>query len=116
LITNVGSFVNLIVQLIVSGTPTGGSPTLDIYLQFSIDGTTWLDIAHTQYTTSQTTRYISIAGDVTGATAPVTGTDGTLAGETVKQGPWGDQLRLKLIFAAGGSTGSYTLAANLFLD
>ena len=115
--TDLGSFINLICQLIVSGTPTGGAPTLDIYLQTSIDGgVTFYDIAHTQYTTSQTTRIISIAGDAAGSASPVTATDGTLTGETVRQGPWGDQFRLKLVFAAGASTGSYTLAAKLFFD
>jgi hypothetical protein len=95
----------------VSAVPTGGAPTLDVYLQTTFDGgTTWQDIAHYQFTTSAVKRLFSICGSVAGPTTSVAPSDAALSGDTVVQGPWGDKLRAKWVFAAGGSTGSYTLA------
>jgi hypothetical protein len=102
----------LAVLLNLTAVPTGGAPTLDVYLQHSPDqGTSWQDVGHTQFTTSAIKRYLLISGLLTGGTAPVASSDAALGGETVTQGPFGDQLRLKWVFAAGGSSGSYTLTA-----
>jgi hypothetical protein len=106
-------FTDLKVQLNVSAVPSGGAPTLDVYLQESLDqGTTWNDIAHTQFTGAAAVRYFQIAGKAAGSTSPITKGDAALAGETVRQGPFGDQLRFKWVFAAGGGTGPYTMAAS----
>jgi hypothetical protein len=114
--TGLGFTKDLVALIGCTATPTGGAPTLDVYLQHSPDGgTTWQDIAHTQFTTATANRLIAINGSQTGGTGPITLKDGTLSGETVVQGPWGDQLRLKWIFAAGGSSGSYTLQASIVL-
>jgi hypothetical protein len=98
----------------VSAVPAGGTPTLDVYIQTSPDGgTSWKDIVHTQFTTSALKRFFQIAGGAAGSTAILAASDAALAGETVVQGPWGDLLRVKWIFAAGGSTGAYTLAVQV---
>jgi hypothetical protein len=100
-------------MLSCTAVPTGGAPTLDVYLQTTPDGgTTWQDIAHYQFTTSTANRFFSICGSAAGSTATVAASDAQLSGDTVRQGPWGDQLRLKWVFAAGGSTGAYTLSAS----
>lgn len=110
---DIGPTHELFVMLDASAVPTGGAPTLDVYLQSSPDGgTTWKDCAHTQFTTSALKRFIPISGYVTGGTSIVAASDAALAGETVVQGPFGDKLRVKYVFAAGGSSGSYTLAAH----
>ncbi len=92
--------------------PTGGSPTLDCYFQHSPDGgTTWQDLAHSQYTATSATRLFLISGEGPASTTAVAGSDAALSGESTVQGPFGDRLRLKYVFAAGGSSGSYTLTA-----
>jgi hypothetical protein len=110
-VIGLGQYKNLYAVLNLTAVPAGGAPTLDVYLQSSPDsGTTWRDIAHTQFTTAAVARFVSISGDAAGSTSIVAASDGQLAGETVVQGPWGDRLRIKYVFAAGGSSGSYQLA------
>ncbi|HWX42118.1 MAG TPA: hypothetical protein VN345_13300 [Blastocatellia bacterium] len=110
-VLGLGQYKNLYAVLNLTAVPAGGAPTLDVYLQSSADaGTTWRDLAHTQFTTSAVVRFVAISGDSAGSTSIVAASDGQLAGETVVQGPWGDRLRIKYVFAAGGSSGSYQLA------
>lgn len=98
----------------VSAIPTGGAPTLDVFLQTSPDaGTTWRDIAAFQFTTSIVVKMFSICGKAAGATTILAASDAALATNTVVQGPWGDRLRVKYTFAAGGSSGTYTLSATV---
>lgn len=97
----------------VTAVPVGGAPTLDVYLQTSPDGgVTWQDILHHQFTTSSGARLFSISGEAAGPTTTVAPSDGALASDTVVQGPWGDQLRLKYVMVVGGSTGPYTFSAS----
>lgn len=104
-----------LVQVTLSAVPAGGAPTLDVYLQTSVDGSTWRDVAHTQFTTSTLTRFFSVSGQQSAGAAPLAASDGALAGETVSQGPYADRLRLKFVAAAGGSNlgsgGKYTVFA-----
>jgi hypothetical protein len=107
-----GNQRSLFIDVNLSAVPTGGAPTLDVYLQTSADGgTTWRDMAHTQFTTSALHRFFQVSEYASGSTSTLAASDGQLAGETVIQGPFGGELRLKWVFAAGGSSGSYTLAA-----
>lgn len=115
-VTGLLGLTDIYCQVNCSAVPTGGTPTLDVYLQTSADaGTTWRDIAHKQFTTSTLKVFWQVAGDAAGATASLAASDAALAGDTVVQGPWGDRLRIKYAFAAGGSSGSYTLAVNAYL-
>ena len=98
----------------VSAVPSGGSPTLSVYLQTSPDGgTTWQDVASFQFTTSAVKKLFSIQTETAGSTSIIAASDGALTSNTVVQGPLGDRLRVKYVFAAGGSTGTYTLSASL---
>lgn len=98
----------------VTAVPSGGAPTLDVYLQASPDGgTTWRDIAAFQFTGSVATRQFAITKHASGGTSMLAASDGALASGTVVQGPFGDRLRVKYTFAAGGSTGSYTLSVSV---
>jgi hypothetical protein len=113
-VTGLGRLSEALILLDCSGVPTGGTPTLDIYVQTTCDqGGNWRDFAHTQVTNAVVKRYVQLSGKTAGATALLAANDGSLTGETVVQGPWGDQLRLKWVFAAGGSTGTYTLTAHI---
>jgi hypothetical protein len=110
-----GNQRSLFVDLNLSAVPTGGAPTLDVYLQTSADGgTTWRDVAHTQFTTSALHRFFQVSEYAAGSTSVLAASDGQLAGEVALQGPFGNELRLKWVFAAGGSSGSYTLAATMY--
>lgn len=95
----------------VAAVPAGGTPTLDVYVQGSPDGgTTWRDLAAFQFTAAAARRFFQLCRDNPGASllAP---SDGALASGTQVGGPFGDRLRVKYAFAAGGSTGPYTLSA-----
>jgi hypothetical protein len=111
-ITGLQSFQNAFLEVSVTGVPVGGTPTLDVYLQSSPDGgTTWRDFAHTsQITTSNVNQFVQLSGMTAGATTGLAASDAALAANTVVQGPWGDRLRAKWVFVAGGSSGSYTVA------
>ena len=120
-VTGVGDSLFIGVLIKVTGVPSGGTPTLDVYFQDSSDsGTTWRDLAHTQFTGTVDSRLLSLAVQpdtqrreyVNKVTNPAAPTDGTLAGETANNvQKHGDQIRLKWKFAAGGSSGSYTVSA-----
>ncbi|HMO86301.1 MAG TPA: hypothetical protein PKC18_15415, partial [Lacipirellulaceae bacterium] len=86
---DLGDYRDVCVMLNCSATPSGGSPTLDVYLQHSVDGgATWRDVAHTQFTTAAAKRFVPICGSVSGGTAIVASSDGAMAGETIVHGPW----------------------------
>lgn len=118
--SGVGSAVNgfalyggVLIGANLSAVPTGGAPTLDFYIQCTPDGgTTWQDIAHYQFTTSSGWRFFPISQFAAGPTGSIAASDAALSGDTIKQGPFGDQLRVKYVFAAGGSSGTYTLAVS----
>lgn len=99
--------------LAVTAVPIGGAPTLDVFVQASPDGgTTWRDVAAFQFTTSAAVRMFQLSQLVTGGTATLAVSDAALASNTSVQGPFGDRLRVKYTFAAGGSSGTYTLSAS----
>ncbi len=99
-------------QVSVGAVPTGGSPTLDVWLQHSVDqGTTWRDLAHSiQFNGANNTSYFaSISGFAAGSAAILAASDASIAANTVVQGPYGDQLRMRWVFVAGNS-GGYVLS------
>lgn len=113
-IGDLAGYRDLFLMLNASLVPAGGSPTLDVYLQTSPDGgTTWQDIAHTQFTGTAAKRFLAISGAVSGGTAILAAKDAALTGETIVQGPWGDRLRLKYVFSPSTSAGPYALAASM---
>lgn len=98
----------------VTAVPTGGAPTLNVYVQATPDGgTTWQDVASFQFTGSAAKRVFALAALVTPGTSLLATSDGALASGTQVQGPYGDRLRVKYVFAAGGSTGTYSLTVSV---
>lgn len=94
--------------------PSGGTPTLDMYLQTSADqGVNWTDIAHYQFTTQTGTYFVQIRGDRAGAQSVWTQSDAALAGNRSIQGPWGDRLRVKYVVAMSTATGVYQFYSNV---
>jgi hypothetical protein len=116
---SIASAVFLAIAINTTAVPNGTTNTLDVYLQTSFDfGTTWADIFHIRYTTNPRNDHMlltrssdSVRRD-TPQTIPLGTTNAALPLNQLLQFGWGDRLRLKWVFAAGDSTGNYTLNAN----
>lgn len=91
----------------ITGTISGTSPTLDVYLQDSVDGTVWDDRVHfAQLTGVSSGAFVASVG--TGSITLGATTDATLAAGTVKDGiPIAPFIRAK--FVVGGTTPSFPI-------
>ena len=91
-----------------------GGTTIDCYVQTSVDGAVWVDIAEFSFATANATKLSKVISSATMA-ANYTPTDGTLTANTVKDGLIGDALRLKLVVVgtyAGSTLAVYGSAKN----
>ena len=125
-VDNLGWVKSLHGVLDVTAVPSGGTPTLDVYVQTQLADATWQDIAHFTQGAGVATKEI-LAWKGPGATesgtqaeaAAVTvdnyfsNEDAALAATTVRLLPLGDSMRVKWVFAAGGSTGDYTFSVDI---
>lgn len=92
---------------VTTGTPTGTTPTLDVYFQTSTDATNWTDRIHfttINGTVSTQKQFAGIAGSSTGIT-PTTMTDKTLAAGTKVDGPIGSSIQFTWVI--GGTTPNF---------
>jgi hypothetical protein len=88
-----------------------GGTTVNAWLQTSLDnGTTWVDVAQFAFTTAAG-RFVYNLNSQTPVTTEYTPTDGTLAGNTSKDGILGNQIRVKY-----QTTGTYGGASALSVD
>lgn len=78
-----------------------GGTTGKCWLQTSLDGNTWIDIAQMAFTTASKSRLYNLSAD-TPVTTAYTITDGTLADDTAKDGIIGGVYRTKTT-----TTGTY---------
>lgn len=88
---------------------TGG--TLDVYLQTSVDGSSWYDYAHFAQMAdgaAQATRSFSVARSAqqTSITTVGVGASPALAANTVLGGDFGTQMRAVCVAGAGTSAGA----------
>lgn len=72
-----------------------GGTSGKVWLQTSLDGSTWVDIANMAFTTASKRRLMNLSADTVVST-PYAATDGTLADDTVKDGIIGGVYRTKL--------------------
>jgi hypothetical protein len=80
------------------------------WLQTSLDGSSWVDVACMTFTTASKSRVMNLSAET--AVAPYAVTDGTLADDTVKDGIVGSLFRTKLTTIgtyAGGTTITATI-------
>lgn len=104
-LTGYGNFKSAIIQLNVTA-QSGTTPTLDVYIDTTTDGTNWTNIVHfTQFSAATGRRAIQISENTAGGTSDFDATTDLAAG-TVRQGPWGSTLRVRWVI--GGSTPSFT--------
>ncbi len=109
-------------HLDVTAAPSGGSPTLDVYLQTQLASGDWQDIAHFTQATGVTAEIMDwgpASGNFSGIGAEGAAVtydrffaeqDGALAATTIRVMNLGDSMRVKWAFAAGGSSGDFTFA------
>lgn len=105
-----------IVSVIVNVTalPSGGLPSLTVYLQHSYDGTTWRDIARQQFTTALNFAHFRISAYAAGSTTSEQASDAALGSNSVIQGPWGNYLRVKAVTVAALASGTYTWSGTAY--
>lgn len=87
-----------------------GGTTIDAYLQTSLDqGITWIDVANFHFTTASATKVLTLNSQT--VVASFSPTDGAIAADTVKDGVFGDQWRVKTV-----SVGTYAGNTSLRID
>lgn len=99
-------------MLDVTAAATDVGDTLDVYIQSSIDGTTWDDFIHfTQVLGNGGAKKLIAAHNstITPTTAMGPAVDGALAAG-VKQGPVGSQFRIKYVIVDADANASFTFS------
>jgi len=87
-----------------------GGTSAKYWVQTSVDGTNWIDIANFAHTTSSVRRVYNLSA-MTAVTTVYTATDGTLSDSTSKDGIVGRFLRVKRT-TVGTYAGSTTVTIN----
>lgn len=106
-LTGFGSFRTALIQLNVT-VQSGATPTLDVYIDTTIDNTNWINIAHfTQFAATIGRRVIQLSEHTASGVSDIDPTVDLPAG-TVRQGPWGSSLRVRWIITGG--TPSFTFS------
>ena len=82
----------------------------DAYVQSTIDGVHWNDIANFHWTTTSATQFVNVSG-LTAVTTPTAETDGSLASNTTQAGFLGTQYRVKIT-----SVGTYGAGTTVQID
>lgn len=77
------------------------------YVQTTIDGVHWVDVACFQFTTASDTKYVNLSG-MTSVNTPTATTEGSMTANTSANGILGDQYRVKVT-----SVGTYGAATTL---
>ncbi|HDK42890.1 MAG TPA: hypothetical protein ENG87_05905 [Candidatus Pacearchaeota archaeon] len=103
-LTGYGNYRSAIIQVNVTAA-SGTTPTLDVYIDTSIDDTNWLNIAHyTQFTTTGR-RVFRLNEYQPGGAADADATADLGAG-TQQQGSWGSTIRIRWVIT--GTSPSFT--------
>lgn len=84
--------------------------SVDAYVQTTIDGVNWIDIAEFQFTTASATKVVNLSGLST-VTTPTAITSGSLTANTTQQGVLADWYRVVVT-----SVGTYGAGTTLTVD
>ena len=104
---NPGLLRGVVLQVTVTASAGTGSPTLDLYLQHSVDGkATWDDFIHFTQLTTTSQAYAQWLRDVTPTTPAHLQEDKAISAATVNQGPVGTDWRFAWVIA--GTLPSFT--------
>lgn len=85
-----------------------GGTTCKAYVQTSLDGTNWIDVACFAFTTTSANKYSALTTAIAPASQAAAPTDGALTDNTVINGVFGDYWRVKLT-----TTGTYSGASSI---
>lgn len=99
-------FESITLAAVLTGVAGG---TLDVYVQMTPDeGTTWWDVVHFPQLAAGagTFKYIANVARFGAGAAPVVTGDAVLAPNTIIQGEFGNQLRVKVVAGAGAAAGA----------
>jgi hypothetical protein len=89
-----------------------GGTTLKVYVQTSLDqGSTWVDVSCSAFTTASATKIVNLSG-LTPKTTAATPSDGAMTDDTALDGVLGDRFRVK-ITSTGTYAGSTTLSVRM---
>jgi hypothetical protein len=110
---NAVNFSGIVLLVVLDVTAASGTtPTLDVKLQTTEDGTNWCDFAAFGQATVVSRQLIRIVQLTVPNVAQVACTDATLAAATVHQGPLGRAVRIKHALPGGTTPSfSYTIKA-----
>ncbi len=81
-----------------------------LYVQTTVDGTNWVDIAEFDFTTATAQKIVNVSG-MTAVTTPTAVTDGSLSSNTTQAGVLGAQYRCKIT-----SVGTYGAGTTVAVD
>lgn len=94
---------------------SGTTPTLNVYIQTTVDGTNWQDVGSFTQVTVAARRFMRIvAGGLIPGVVEEPQKDASLAAGSVESGPLGKQIRAKYVIA--GTTPSFTFAVDAFAE
>lgn len=107
-------YTRALIFLTINGKTMDGGTIADIYVQYSPDlGTTWDDIAHFAQITNAAIAdgtYIMVLNQGTAGIADRITDDGaTLSANSVRNQPWGDRMRIKVVPDNFAGTDTVTL-------
>jgi hypothetical protein len=88
-----------------------GGTSIDVYVQTSIDGVTWIDISNFHATTANARTVVNLLDDVAVST-PVVPTDGALTANTAISGILDAVIRLKIVTVAASAYVGTTLSVD----
>ena len=121
-VDNLGWVKRFNCHLDITAAPSGGSPTLDVYLQTQLASGDWQDIVHFTQASGVTAEIVDYGppdGNFSGIGAEGSAMtydrffaeqDGALTAVNIRLMNLGDSMRVKWVFAAGGSSGDFTSA------
>lgn len=122
---NMGWVKSFVARLDVTAVPSGGTPTLNVYIQTQLPSGDWQDIAHftevAGSTTSQICDWGRGDGNISGIGAEgsamtfdrfFAAQDAALTAANIRVMTLGDSLRVKWVKVVGGSSGNYTFAVD----
>jgi hypothetical protein len=121
-VDNLGWVKGFNCHLDITAAPSGGAPTLDVYLQTQLASGDWQDIVHFAQASGVTAEIVDYGppdGNFSGIGAEGSAMtydrffaeqDGAMSASNIRQMNLGDSMRVKWAFAAGGSTGDFTFA------
>ena len=89
-----------------------GGGTCKVYVQTTLDGTVWIDVAQHAFTTAAATKVSAVTCYIAPAAQALTPGDAALTDNTIIQGVLGDSVRVKVVSAGTVYSGATSIAVH----